>query len=174
MKRLAKNTTKSASRRRVLALLGTGLSTALAGCGSRSGEEVEYENGGTVGNLSTTEDGNGSNASEAIAAGARAEQADDSYAVELDALELRDHELVVKDDYRGVVIEGIVANTSEERVEYVEVRARIYNTGGNQLDRYLDSTNDLAAGSTWSFDIIVLENPGDVGSYDIAVLGSLG
>ena len=32
----------------------------------------------------------------------------------------------------------------------------------------------LAAGSMWSFDIIVLENPGDIGSYDIAVLGSLG
>lgn len=166
--------TQLMSRRRVLALFGASVPTVLAGCGGRSGEEVEYMDGETVGDLPTPADGNVSNASKARAAAARAERVDDSYAVALDVLALRDHELVVKDDYRGVVIEGIVENTGEERVEYVEVRARIYDTDGNQLGRYLDSSHDLAAGSTWSFDIIVLEDPENIGSYDIAVLGVYG
>lgn len=166
--------TQSLSRRRMLTLFGASVSATLAGCGSRGGKEVEYEDGGTVTDLPTPEDGNVSNASKARAAAARAELEDDSYAVALDVLELGDHELVVKDDYRGVVIEGTVENTGGERVEYVEVRARIYNADGDQLGRYLDSTHDLAAGSTWSFDIIVLEDPGVIGSYDIAVLGALG
>lgn len=174
MKRSTEDITKETSRRHVLTLLGTSLSATLTGCGSRNSEEVEYENGGTVGDLPTAADGNASNASEAIAAAARAEQADDSYAVALNALKLRDHELIVQADYRGIVIEGTVENVGEERVEYVEVRARVYNTDGNQLDRYLDSTSDLAADSTWSFDIIVLEDPANVESYDIAVLGALG
>ena len=165
---------QSMNRRRVLALCGASVSAALSGCAGQNSEEVEYGNRETVGDLPTPEDGNASNASKALAAAARAEQVDDSYAVALDSLALRDHELVVKDDYRGVVIEGTVENTGEERIEYVEVRARVYNTDGDQLGRYLDSTSDLAAGSTWSFDVIVLEDPGDVGSYDIAVAGSLG
>lgn len=173
MKRSGEST-QSLSRRQVLALLGTSAPAILAGCGSRNSPEVEYEDGGTVGNLSTPEDGNASNASQAIAAEARAELADDNYAVELAALELRDHEVVVKDDYRSVVVEGTIENTGEERIEYVEVRTRIYDTDGNHLGRYLDSTSDLAANSMWSFDIIVLEDPSDVGSYDIAVLGALG
>lgn len=173
MKRPGENT-QSPSRRRVLALLGASVPAVLAGCGGRNSPEVEYEDGGTIGNLSTPEDGNASNASQAIAAEARAELADDNYAVELAALELRDHEVVVKDDYRSVVVEGTVENTGEERIEHVEVRTRVYDIGGNHLGRYLDSTSDLAAGSTWSFDIIVLEDPGAVSSYDIAVLGSLG
>ena len=156
------------TRRRFLALAGAGVSTALAGCGGRA-DTAEYEAGGTV----DLPPKNGSNASAASAAAARAELEGDGYAVPLDDLALRSHELVVEDDYRGVVIRGTVANTGGERLELAEVRARVYDADGEPLGRYLDSTHDLAAGTTWSFGIIVLEEPSDVGSYDIAVLGSL-
>ena len=156
------------TRRRFLVLAGTGVSTALAGCSGRP-DTAEYESSGTVDPPSKDEP----NASAASAAAARAELDGHDYAVPLDTLALRDHELDVKDDYRGVVIQGSVENTGQQRLELVEVRARVYNTDGEHLGQYLDSTHDLAAGATWSFDVIVLETPSDVGSYDVAVLGSL-
>lgn len=156
------------TRRRFLVAAGAGVSTALAGCSGRP-DTVEYESGGTVDPASKEEP----NASAASAAAARAELDGHDYAVPLDTLALRDHELDVKDDYRGVVIQGSVENTGQQRLELVEVRARVYNTDGEHLGQYLDSTHDLAAGATWSFDVIVLETPSDVGSYDVAVLGSL-
>lgn len=156
------------TRRRFLVVAGAGVSTALAGCSDRP-DTAEYESGGTVDVPPKDE----SNASAASAAAARAELEGHDYAVPLDTLALRSHELVVHEDYRGVVIQGSVENTGQQRLELVEVRARVYNTDGEQLGQYLDSTHDLAAGATWSFDIIVLEKPSDVGSYDIAVLGSL-
>ena len=156
------------TRRRLLALAGAGVGTVLAGCGSRS-DTAEYEAGETV-NLPAS---NESNASAASAAAARAELEGVGYAVPLDVLTLRRHELVVYDDYRGVVIRGAVENTGQQRLELAEVRARVYNTDGEQLGQYVDSTQALAAGAAWSFDVIVLEQPSDVGSYDIAVLGSL-
>lgn len=164
---------RTTSRRRVLAMLGAGAPAVLAGCTGQDSEEVEYQEGGTV-DLPTPAAGNGTNASEALAANEYAEVNGNQYAVELAALELRDHELVVKDDYRGVVVEGTATNTGEESIEHVEVRVRIYDIDGNHLGRYLDSTGDLAAGSTWSFDVIVLEDPGNIGSYEIAVLGAYG
>ena len=156
------------TRRRFLALVGAGVPAALAGCSDRP-DTADYEAGKTV----DPPPANESNASAAAAAAARAERTGSDYAVPLDVLALRSHELDVTDDYRGVVIQGTVENTSQQRVELVEVRTRVYNDDGEQLGRYLDSTHDLAAETTWSFDVIVLEEPSDVGSYEIAVLGSL-
>lgn len=164
---------RPASRRQVLALLGGSIPVTVAGCSSRSGK-IEYGNRSTVNDLPTPEEDNVSNASEAIAAKAYAQLDGDNYAIPLQGLELREHDIVVRDSYKGVVIQGVVANTRRQQLEVIEVRARIYDTDGNQLGRYLDSTQDLAAGSTWSFDIIVLEDPSDIGSYDIAVVGSVG
>lgn len=160
------------SRRQVLALLGASGSVGLAGCGSGSGD-VRYGDERDV-DLPTTADTNASNASAASAAAARAQLEGDTYAVQLDALALRDHGMVVRDDYRGAVVRGSIENTGRQRIELVEVRARVYDSDGEQLGRYLDSTHDLAAGSTWSFEAIVLEDPADIASYDVAVLGSLG
>jgi hypothetical protein len=166
--------TRSIGRRRLLALLGAGVPAVLAGCTGRPAGETDYGERHTVGDLPTPAGGNASEATEAAAARARAELADDAYAVGLAALTLRSHELVVKDDYRGVVLEGIVENTGQTQIEYVEVRTRLYDADGNQLGRYLDSTADLAAGGTWSYDVVVLEDPADVHAYDVAVLGARG
>ncbi len=125
-----------------------------------------------MGNLSTP--ANGSTAEAAAAAGVRAETSGNEYAAVLAALALREDDLVVKDDYRGAVVEGVVENTGRERIEHVEVRTRVYDEGGAHLGRYLDSTDDLAAGTTWRFGAVVLEDPGDIGAYDVAVLGVLG
>ena len=159
------------SRRRVLTLLGASASVGLAGCSTGSGN-VAYGDRRTV-DLPTT-GANASNASAASAAAARAQLDGDTYAISLDALTLRNHEMVVKDDYRGAVVQGTVENTGHQRVNVVEVRARVYTSNGSQLGRYLDSTHDLAPGGTWDFEAIVLEDPADIGSYDVAVLGSLG
>ena len=172
MNRPTKTGHRSLSRRRVLGLLGAGVSFGVAGCSVGNGN-ANYQEREDV-DLSTTTGANTSNSSAANAAAARAQLESDSYAVELDALELRDHEMSVRDDYRGAVVQGSVENTSRQSVKLIEVRARVYDSDGDQLGRYLDSTYDVAAGSTWEFEIIVLESPSDIASYDIAVLGSLG
>ncbi len=172
MRRAFSDDRRPLSRRRILALLGTSASVGLAGCTTGSGN-VAYGDRRTV-DLPTTTGANASNASAASAAAARAQLDGDSYAVALDVLTLRNHEMVVKDDYRGAVVQGTIENTGHQRVEVVEVRARVYTSDGAQLGRYLDSTHDLAPGGTWDFEVIVLEDPTDIDSYDIAVLGSLG
>lgn len=169
MKRSTDETPRSTSRRRILALTGAGLATALAGCGDQDNEEADFEEG-TVDDLPDT---GPPEPEEATAAEARAQQEGDEFAIELDALELREHEPVVEDDYRGLTIQGTVENTGDERVDSLEVHARVYDAEGNQLGRYLDSTHDLDGGATWSFTIVVLENPADVDAYDIAALGSM-
>ncbi|EMA46944.1 FxLYD domain-containing protein [Halococcus saccharolyticus] len=165
--------TKPIDRRRALSLLGSGLAVAVVGCSGRSTQSIEYEENATVGDLPTPA-ANASDPSVAIAASARAERHGDSYAADLDALSLRSHEPGVTDDYRGLVIEGIVENTGSVTVRRAEVRARVFDTDGAQLGVYLDSTSDLTAGTRWRFDVVVLEDPETVGSYDIVALGSLG
>ena len=163
---------RSFSRRRVLGLLGTSVSLGLAGCSSGN-KNVHYRDRQEV-NLPTTTGANPSNASAASAAAARAQRESDSYAVELEALELQSHEMIVRDDYRGAMVQGSVENTGQQPIELIEVRTRVYNNDGHQLGRYLDSTHDVAAGATWEFGIIVLDSPSDIAAYDMAVLGSLG
>ena len=173
MGRTTDTATEPVSRRRALALLGGGLTAAVAGCSTQSTGAVEYEESATVDDLPPSEV-NASDPSVASAASARAELDGNSYAADLDALSLRSHEPGVTDDYRGLVIEGIVENVGSVTVERAEVRARVFDTGGARLGVYLDSTSDLTAGTQWRFDVVVLEDPTTVGAYDIVALGSLG
>ena len=130
-------------RRQYIALLGA---VAVAGCGGAGTDDDDYEDGGGTGNGNDDED----------------------------ALELIEHELVVEDDdfLEEVSIEGVVANNSDEQVDYVEVRARIYDEDDRQLDQYFTNTSDLGAGREWAFEIMVLEDAEDVADYDIAVSDS--
>lgn len=156
------------NRRGVLVSLGAGVATALAGCtrvGTGSGPTYED---GDVGDV----DGENRTAEEMAVAEALAQRAASDQVTSLEPLELRDHEFVVADGYVGASVRGTVENTGEDRVETVEVRVRVYDGAGNQLGRYLASTGDLAGEGTWRFTVIVLEAPGGVGHYDVAVLGT--
>ena len=55
--------------------------------------------------------------------------------------------------------------------DYVEVQVRAYDADGNQLDSYLDNTNDLQAGGTWAFSVPILDAE-EFEEYDIAVTDS--
>ena len=160
--------------------------TALAGCSGDSGGDGgdggdEYEDGNgspesenegeseSEGNEGGGESGD-ANASEGESEGenetdpANAEQGEN---VEQHAgLELLEHE-VVEEEF-STSIEGVVANNSGERKDYVEVRARTYNADGQQLNSLMTNTTDLDDGVEWAFTIHVIETE-DFDSYDIQV-----
>lgn len=95
-------------------------------------------------------------------------------ALEFEALEITDHELVVETgEFRDeVAVEGIVENTGDEPYDYVEVGVRVYDAEGRQLDRYVANTTALDGGVEWAFEVAVLEDADDIDDYDIAVTGS--
>jgi hypothetical protein len=159
------------TRRRVLASLGTGVAVAAAGCaGGALGGQPTYEEG-TVDDITASNASNRS-ATQMSAAAALAQQQPTDAVTPLDPLELIEHEFVVEDGYLGSTIQGTVANTGTDRIETVEVRTRVYNDAGSVLGRYFASTGDLDAGATWAFQVVVLESPADVATYDITVLGT--
>lgn len=156
------------SRRRLLAGLGAGIAgVALAGCGGVQSGGPSYENG-------SVEDrqGDGRSAEETIAAEALAEREADENLSELDSLSIEDHAFVLEDGFKGPTVQGTLANTGDEQIRLLEVRVRVYDGDGRHLGRYLASTGDLAGGSTWQFEVILLEAPSDIGSYGVAALGT--
>ncbi|SNZ14924.1 hypothetical protein SAMN06269185_2316 [Natronoarchaeum philippinense] len=154
------------SRRRVLALVGVG-TAGVAGCLS--------DGGATAYGPQTAVDltGNGSldNASTASTQQAFASTTPNSAAMRVDGLELLDHEPVAAGGYKGLTVRGRVRNTRQRPIGYVEVRTRFYDADGTQLGTYLASTSDLAADTEWAFEVVVLESPADVASYDAGAFG---
>ncbi|WP_218836500.1 FxLYD domain-containing protein [Halorarum salinum] len=161
----ASGRSRRATRRGVLVSLGAGATAALAGCTGAS-DDPTYEEGevGTAG-------GDPRNASEMSAAAALAPSGTNGAASSLDALSLEGHEFVVQSGYKGATVRGTVANVSERTVSYVEVRVRAYDADGAMLGRYLATAGDLAGGTEWGFEVLVLTSPADVATYDVAVLG---
>ena len=99
---------------------------------------------------------------------AEAEEGED--VTEVDGLVINEHEYVPpEDDFGSPTVEGIVENTRDEDLDYVEVRVRVYDEDGNQLDNYLTNTTDLAAGGTWAFEVMILDDDEDIDDYDIQV-----
>ncbi len=90
----------------------------------------------------------------------------------LEELEITDHKFVAEDDVRGPTVQGVVENTGSDRIEVAEVRVRVYDDEAAHLGRYLDSTGELDGGGEWAFEVVLLESPEDLSSYDIAVLGT--
>ncbi|MXV63618.1 hypothetical protein GS429_16440 [Natronorubrum sp. JWXQ-INN-674] len=158
------------SRRRVLAALGAGTGTALAGCtgdGASIDGDPEYESG-DVGEI----DGDERSPEQMTAAQSLAEQEINEGVTPLDVISLTDHEFVFEDDYHGSTVQGTVENAGGDRVEFVEVRVRVYNDEGEQLGRYLDTTGDLEGEEDWEFQVVILESPEDIADYDITALGT--
>jgi hypothetical protein len=153
------------SRRRVVATLGAGVGGVLAGC--LGSGDPEYEDG-TVDNVS----GGNRTAQQMNTASSLAESEPSDQVTPMDVLELVSHEFVFVGGYAGSTVQGIVQNTGDDRTELAEVRVRVYNDRQELLGLYLASTSNLAAGETWSFQVIILESPDVIADYDIAVLGT--
>lgn len=154
------------TRRRLLASLGAGTALSVAGC--TGGGEPSYEDGevDVDGNVS------GRSAEELVAADALATQQVHESVTPLDTLSIETHQFVLEDGYKGSTVQGVVENTTDERIELVEIRVRVYDDADDQLGRYVARTGDLAGNSTWAFTVVILESPGDIARYDIAVLGT--
>lgn len=157
----------STNRRRFLASVGAGAAVVGAGCSGLTSSEPTYEDG----NVSNVE-GSPRNVTEMSTAQALAEQQVSDAVTPLETLALVEHEFVFEDGYLGSTVQGIVENTGDERVEIVEVRVRVYDADGTLLDRYLDRTGDLEGGTSWAFQVVLLESPGDIANYEITVLGT--
>lgn len=156
-----------ATRRGFLALLGAGATVAVAGCSSAQNRPT-YESG----EVNVPSDAKGRNAEEMTAAAALAPPEVNDNVATLDGLSLEEHKFVLEDGYLGSTVQGVVENTSDQRVRIAEVRVRVYNDSDEQIGRYLASTGDLNAGERWGFTVILLKPPTAIASYDIAVLGS--
>lgn len=153
------------SRRRFLAAAGTAALAVGAGCVGGD-DEARYER------REVNETGDDPrDAQEMVAAEALAQTTADPSASHLGTLRLDAHEFTVADGFKGPVVTGEATNTGDGRLSAVEVRVRLYDDGGAQLGRYLDSTGDLDAGATWRFEVVLLASPSDVAAYDVAVLG---
>ncbi|WP_266082627.1 FxLYD domain-containing protein [Haladaptatus caseinilyticus] len=106
-----------------------------------------------------------------VAAEAVVQQNPNEDASSVDSLKLDSHEFVIKDSYKGPTVQGTAINTGKNSLSYAEVRVRVYDDTGAQLGLYLDSTNDLSAGITWQFEVVLLTSASKIASYDIALVG---
>lgn len=149
-------------RRTLLATIGSIGTLALAGCsGDSSNYEGDDENNDENGNddeqnLEEDED-----------------EGEDAQDQEND-IEILNHEVEseqITDDLMDVRIVGEVQNNSGEELSMVEVKARCFDSSGNQIDTYSDLTRDLQDGGTWSFEVMILDGE-ELDSYELAVEGS--
>ncbi len=157
-------------RRAVLSALGAGSLAGLAGClgsGSGSSSKPSYEDGEVPDEIN----GSARNTSEASAAYSAGSTSPRTDLAPLSNLSITDHEFSFEGGYTGSTVQGTVENASDDRIDTAEVRVRVYNGDGQQLGMYIASTTDLDGGSTWSFQVIVLDSPADIADYDIAVVG---
>lgn len=162
-------TNVSSTRRRFLALVGAGTTTALVGCtgSGDGGSGPNYRDG----EVDVPSDATPRNAEETIAAQAVAETQANQNVSPMDDLELAEHAFSYEGGYTGSTVQGVVENTGSSQMDLVEVRVRVYNGDDQHIGRYVASTGDLGGNSSWSFQVILLESPADIASYDVAVLG---
>lgn len=86
-------------------------------------------------------------------------------------VEIVEHELVVEQGGYSTerYVEGIIANNAETEASYIEVVVRTYDSDGNQLESYSDSTTNLAANTNWSFSVDLYTATDDFDDYDISI-----
>lgn len=157
-------------RRRLLASIGAGATTLLAGCngvGLGVEGEPDYERE-PIDDLDAEERSD----TESTAAEALAEQEVNEGVTTLEELSLASHEFVLEDGFRGPTVQGVLENTGDDRIDLAEVRVRVYNDDGDQLGRYLDTIGDFGGETTWEFQVIMLEPPSELAEYDITALGT--
>ena len=138
-------------------LIGLGGMVALAGC---SDDDPEFEEG------DAPEDDD-----EEPEADEESETQDEDDGPSEEDIEIVEHEMVIDegDFMDDIYVEGIVSNNADTMASYVQVTVRVYDGDGNQLDSYIDNTSDLAADTTWAFEVVIVEDAEDIDDYDIAV-----
>lgn len=155
-----------------MAVCGGGVVAVVGGCADRAGTP-SYQNGtarNATGNGTPTNETNRT-AEEMTAAESVAITEPDTNAIPVDSLTIESHEYVVKDGYKGPTVQGVVSNTGDEPVRMAEVRVRVYNAAGSQLGQYMARTGDIAADTTWEFEVVLLESASAIAEYDAVVLG---
>ena len=93
--------------------------------------------------------------------------------LEYEGLVIVEHELVEpEDDFGFPEVVGIVENTRDETVDYVEVSVRVYDHDGHMIESWFTNTTDLQAGGTWRFEVMINEDWDDIAEYDIRITDS--
>ena len=153
------------SRREALGALGSLIAGGLAGCVGDS-SRPRYERRP----IDVPADAEPRTPAEATAAAQQATTDSSSAVVPTTAVYLVDHAFVFESGTLGATVQGTVRNRAESRTEDCEVRVRVYDPQDRLLGHYFDRVEGLGAGRSWGFTAIVLESPGDLGAYEIAVL----
>lgn len=149
-------------RRTYLALCGTALTSALAGCGTSSSDPGDRQQGTT--DDASSDDASGSTDDET----GSTDDGGDAGGEPEQRLELLDHEWYHESEFEAGV-RGTAKNVSDESIDYAEVQVYFLDSEGRQIGDWLDNTNDLAAGREWAFDVSVFGDaePSEVDSYEI-------
>lgn len=79
-------------------------------------------------------------------------------------VELLNHQSFEEEYQSGV--RGKLKNTSGETLDYVEVSVRFYDDEGTRIGENFTNATDLAAGKTWQFEVLFLED-GSFADYKI-------
>ena len=66
-------------------------------------------------------------------------------------------------------IRGTVKNTCDEPIDYVEIKAILFDINGNQINSDFTNITDLKAQGTWPFEICVDD---DTDKYELTVTNS--
>ncbi|ELY62315.1 carboxypeptidase regulatory-like domain-containing protein [Natronobacterium gregoryi SP2] len=103
----------------------------------------------------------------------------------LEYVSVEDHQLTVRwvstscgdgvgeseeDTIKQVRVTGTITNPTGRPLEYVSVEATVYDATGTRLGTYSDETNGLAADATREFDVLVLEDAGEVREHDLELV----
>lgn len=165
-------------RRNLLLATATTLSVAaIAGCSGS--DDTEYQEGGgpgaADGDQDDSADDDGDDGDDELPDEDEVEQREqgEDY-LEFGDLVILEHEMIIEEGEFSddITVEGVIENQDDDLYDYVEVGARVYNSDGQQLDRYWTNTTDLQGGGEWAFEIRISEDTEDVDDYDIGVQGS--
>lgn len=63
-------------------------------------------------------------------------------------------------------VEGKVENVTDSTLDYVEVEVKFFDAEGNRLGDNFTNVEDLAAGKTWQFKLMFLED-GEFADYEL-------
>lgn len=68
-----------------------------------------------------------------------------------------------------VKIEGVVENPTARSLEHVSVQAVVYDEAGAAIRTHTDETNGLEGNSSWSFEMLVLDDADEVVDYEVTL-----